>query len=129
MAIRSARLRLLGAPERESRGSVPGGRTRHAHEWHHRAAAKKLESRPPSARSPAADVLSSGEVSELLGIPRSTVHYFARRGELPARRVGRRWLFLRDRLAAALAPLDDPSAWRPPNNLRRDNGDPRLKKP
>jgi excisionase family DNA binding protein len=76
------------------------------------------------------DVLSSGEVSELLGIPRSTVHHLARRGELPARRVGRRWLFLRDRLAAALAPFDEPSAWRPPNhNLRRDNGDPQLKKP
>lgn len=59
------------------------------------------------------DVLSTTEVAELLGIPRSTVHRLARRGELPARRVGRRWLFLRDRLAAAIAPLDDPAAWRP----------------
>ena len=62
------------------------------------------------------DVLSTSEAAELLGIPRSTVHELARRGELPARRVGRRWLFLRDRLAAAVAPLDDPSAWRPPND-------------
>ncbi len=60
-----------------------------------------------------ADVLSTSEVAELLGIPRSTVHHLARRGELPARRMGRRWLFLRDRLAAAIAPLDDPKAWHP----------------
>jgi excisionase family DNA binding protein len=52
-----------------------------------------------------ADVLSTTEVAELLGIPRSTVHHLARRGQLAARRAGRRWLFLRDRLAAAIAPL------------------------
>jgi hypothetical protein len=28
----------------------------------------------------------------VLGIPRSTVHQLARRGDLPGRRVGRRWL-------------------------------------
>jgi excisionase family DNA binding protein len=61
------------------------------------------------------DVLSAGEVAELLGIPRSTVHELARRGDLPARRVGRRWLFLRERLAAAITPLDDPDAWRSRN--------------
>lgn len=59
------------------------------------------------------DVLSTSEVAELLGIPRSTVHELARRGDLPARRVGRRWLFLRGRIAAAVTPLDDPTAWRP----------------
>jgi excisionase family DNA binding protein len=37
------------------------------------------------------DVLSTTEVAELLGIPRSTVHELARRGDLPARRIGRRW--------------------------------------
>jgi hypothetical protein len=30
-------------------------------------------------------------------------------------RPGRRWLFLRDRLAAAITPLDDPAAWEPRN--------------
>ena len=59
------------------------------------------------------NVLSKTEVDDLLGIPRSTGHELARRGDLPARRVGRRWLFLRDRLAAAVTPLDDPGAWRP----------------
>ena len=68
-----------------------------------------MESRALTRR----DVLSTTEVAELLGIRRSTVHELARRGDLPARRVGRRWLFLRDRLAAAVAPLDDPAAWRP----------------
>jgi excisionase family DNA binding protein len=64
------------------------------------------------------DVLSTTEVAELLGIPRSTVHHLARRGELPARRVGRRWLFLRERIAAAIAPLDDPGAWRSQNDAK-----------
>jgi excisionase family DNA binding protein len=58
-------------------------------------------------------VLFTSEVSELQGIPRSTVHHLARLGQLPARRIGRRWIFLRDRLAAAVAPLDDPAAWQP----------------
>lgn len=52
------------------------------------------------------DVLSTTEVAEVLGIPRSTVPHLARRGDLPARRVGRRWIFLGDRVAAALVPLD-----------------------
>jgi excisionase family DNA binding protein len=58
------------------------------------------------------NVLSTAEVAvaDLLGIPRSAAHQVARRGDLPARRVGRRWLFLRDRLTAAVAPLDDPAA-------------------
>jgi excisionase family DNA binding protein len=66
--------------------------------------------------TPAARPLTRAEVAELLGIPRSTVYELARRGDLPARRIGRRWLFLRDRLlAAAITPLDDPAAWKPRN--------------
>jgi excisionase family DNA binding protein len=65
---------------------------------------------PPLTRD---NVLSTSQVADLLGIPRSTVHQLARRGDLPARRVGRRWLFLRDRIAAAVAPVEDPAAWRP----------------
>jgi excisionase family DNA binding protein len=65
---------------------------------------------PPLTRD---NVLSTSEVADLLGIPRSTVHQLARRGDLPARRVGRRWLFLRDRVLAAVTPLDDPASWRP----------------
>jgi excisionase family DNA binding protein len=71
--------------------------------------------RQPVARLARTDILSTSEVAELLGIPRSTVYELARRGDLPARRVGRRWLFLRDRLAAAITPLDDPDAWKPRN--------------
>ena len=74
-----------------------------------------MDAAPRSQESPLTrdNVLSTTEVADLLGIPRSTVHQLARRGDLPARRVGRRWLFLRDRLAAAVAPLDEPAAWRP----------------
>jgi len=53
-------------------------------------------------------------VADLLGIPRSTVYELARRGDLPARRFGRRWLFLRNRPAAAITPLDAPAAWKRP---------------
>ena len=66
---------------------------------------------PDPASLTRTNVLSTSEVAELLGIPRSTVHHLARRGQLPARRIGRRWIFLRDRLAAAIAPLDDAAAW------------------
>ena len=59
------------------------------------------------------DVLGVRDVAELLGLPRSTVHDLARRGLLPARRVGRRWLFVRDRIEAALTPIDDADAWLP----------------
>ncbi|HWH94125.1 MAG TPA: helix-turn-helix domain-containing protein [Baekduia sp.] len=65
---------------------------------------------PPLTRE---NVFSTPEVADLLGIPRSTVHQLARRGDLPGRRVGRRSLFLRNRVLAAVTPLDDPAAWRP----------------
>ena len=59
------------------------------------------------------DVLGVRDVAVLLGLPRSTVHDLARRGLLPARRVGRRWLFVRERIEAALVPLDETGAWQP----------------
>jgi excisionase family DNA binding protein len=70
---------------------------------------------PPLTRE---NVLSTSEVADLLGTPKSTLYQLARRGDLPAGRVGRRWLFLRDRLAAAVTPLDDPAAWRPKTDAK-----------
>ncbi len=46
----------------------------------------------------AADVMTVSDVAEFLHIPVSTVYELTRRGELPARRVGRTWRFLRPRL-------------------------------
>ena len=48
------------------------------------------------------DVLNGREVAELLHLPASTVREFARRGVLPAHRLGRRWGFIHDEVAAAL---------------------------
>ena len=59
------------------------------------------------------DVLGVSDVAALLGLPRSTVHDLARRGLLLARRVGRRWLFVRELVEAALVPLDETGAWQP----------------
>lgn len=53
-------------------------------------------SRPDSLLT--GDVMTASEVAELLQLPVSTVYYLARRGELPARRLGRAWRFLRSRL-------------------------------
>jgi excisionase family DNA binding protein len=49
-----------------------------------------------------ADVMTAGEVAELLHLPVSTVYYLARRGEIPARRLGRTWRFLRPRIEEML---------------------------
>jgi excisionase family DNA binding protein len=48
------------------------------------------------------EVMTASEVAELLQMPVSTVYYLARRGELPARRLGRTWRFLRPRLEQLL---------------------------
>lgn len=48
------------------------------------------------------EVMTAGEVAELLGIPVSTVYYLARQGELPHSRLGRTYRFLRPRLEALL---------------------------
>jgi excisionase family DNA binding protein len=47
-------------------------------------------------------VMTAGEVAELLHLPVSTVYYLARRGEIPACRLGRAWRFLRPRIEEML---------------------------
>ena len=49
------------------------------------------------------EVLTAREVADLLKMPVSTVYELARRGELPARRLGRTWRFLRPRLEKLLS--------------------------
>ena len=44
------------------------------------------------------EVMTAREVAELLRMPTSTVYELARKGVLPARRLGRTWRFLRPRL-------------------------------
>ena len=41
------------------------------------------------------DVMTAGEVADLLRMPLSTVYGLARRGRIPAHRLGRRWRFVR----------------------------------
>lgn len=48
------------------------------------------------------EVMTASEVADLLHLPVSTVYYLARRGELPASRLGRTWRFLRPRLEELL---------------------------
>jgi excisionase family DNA binding protein len=47
-------------------------------------------------------VMTAREVADLLHLPVSTVYHLARQGELPARRLGRTWRFLRPRLEEML---------------------------
>jgi excisionase family DNA binding protein len=49
------------------------------------------------------DVMTAREVSDFLKMPVSTVYDLARRGEIPARRLGQTWRFLRPRLEELLA--------------------------
>ena len=58
-----------------------------------------------------ADVLTATAASALLGIPRSTLYDLARREELPARRIGRRWIFRRSLLERATLPRSEPGSW------------------
>ena len=48
------------------------------------------------------DVLDARQVADLLGLPPSTVLDYARRRILPARKLGRRWIFLRDEIETRL---------------------------
>jgi excisionase family DNA binding protein len=58
-----------------------------------------IPSRPRLTRE---DVLDGRAVAELLHLPISTVLEYARRGVLPGRKLGRRWIFLRDEVEAAV---------------------------
>jgi excisionase family DNA binding protein len=49
------------------------------------------------------EVMTAREVADLLKMAVSTIYELARRGELPARRLGRTWRFLRPRLEDLLA--------------------------
>jgi len=46
--------------------------------------------------------MTAREVADPLKMPLSTIYQLARRGELPARRLGRTWRFLRPRLEELL---------------------------
>ena len=48
------------------------------------------------------EVMTAAEVGELLHLPVSTVYYLARRGEIPACRLGRAWRFVRPRIEELL---------------------------
>jgi excisionase family DNA binding protein len=48
------------------------------------------------------EVMTAGEVADLLHLPVSTVYYLARRGEIPACRLGRTWRFVRPRIEELL---------------------------
>jgi excisionase family DNA binding protein len=48
------------------------------------------------------EVLTASEVAELLHLPVSTVYYLARRGEIPACRLGRAWRFVRPQIEELL---------------------------
>lgn len=49
------------------------------------------------------EVMTAREVAELLRMPTSTVYELARKGVLPASRLGRTWRFLQPRLEQLLA--------------------------
>ncbi len=62
-----------------------------------------VSSHPPGRVALTRDeVMTASEVAELLHLPVSTVYYLARRGELPASRLGRTWRFLRPRIERLL---------------------------
>ncbi len=62
-----------------------------------------------------ADVLTATEASALLGIPRSTLYDLARRQELPARQIGRRWIFRKSLLNHATLPQSEADTWSRPS--------------
>ncbi|MGI8800832.1 MAG: helix-turn-helix domain-containing protein [Solirubrobacteraceae bacterium] len=72
-----------------------------------------MQSTPPQLTRET--VLDGRAVAELLHLPISTVLEYARRGVIPAHKLGRRWIFIRDEIDAAVrgAPA------RPPTTAKR----------
>ena len=68
--------------------------------------APHIKDTPPLVRAPGGltrdEVMTAGEVADLLHLPVSTVYYLARRGEIPACRLGRAWRFVRPRIEELL---------------------------
>lgn len=57
-----------------------------------------------------ATLMTADEAAELLGIHRTTLYDGARRGEIPCRRVGRRFVFVRETLLDWLRSDSAPAA-------------------
>jgi excisionase family DNA binding protein len=57
---------------------------------------------PPLTPLTRENVLDGRAVAELLHLPISTVLEYARRGLIPAHKLGRRWVFIRDEVEAAV---------------------------
>ena len=72
--------------------SPPGDRTRD----------QPAERIPSPGRLTAADVMTGRQVAALLHVPVSAVEDWARRDILPSRKIGRRRLYIRQRIEAVL---------------------------
>lgn len=100
---------MTPSPKGPSRGPRQGSESRRAANQrgltdHDRRALDVIvrAKREPLTRE---DVLGLRETAELLGLPRSTLADLARRGEIPAVKLGRRWVFRRSLLDERTRPL------------------------
>ncbi len=57
---------------------------------------------PHHTRLTASDVMTATELAKILGVPTSTVHHWAREGTIPSRKIGRRRIFIRQKIEALL---------------------------
>ncbi len=64
--------------------------------------AESMSTRGGSGSFTRDEVMTAGEVADLLRMPTSTVYELARKGVLPASQLGRTWRFLRPRLEQML---------------------------
>jgi excisionase family DNA binding protein len=76
-------------------------------------------------------VLDARQVAELLHLPISTALDFARRGVLPAHKIGRRWIFLRDEIEIGVRDAPNRSAVsrpQPPGQITPTKTDRHIKR-